>query len=167
METYFLRAYLPHEKGWMFRWIFSHVLVQMFSLTVLKKTRIIISDGDAQEFGQLDNAIDRFFPNTIRVRCGWHLIDRSWEKHFIKKSHFPEEAKDYYDILKKNIQTWMYTWMKPSCEFLEEYQFFKYLLLRYVNSPRVVEQISTMMYDSLVKYLNNYIVTHEYKYLFC
>ena len=58
----------------------------MYSLTVLKETRIIISDGAAQEFGQLDNAIDRFFPNTIRVRCGWHLIDRSWEKHLLKKS---------------------------------------------------------------------------------
>ena len=66
----FLSSYLTHEKGWMFRWISSHFLVQMFSLTVLKNTRIIISDSDAQEFGQLDNCIDRFFPNTIRVRCG-------------------------------------------------------------------------------------------------
>ena len=57
--------------------------------------------------------------------------------------------------------------MKPSCEFFEDYQFSKYLLLRYMNSPRVVEQVSTMMYDCLIKYLKNNIVNHESKYLLC
>ena len=46
------------------------LFVQMYNSTVLKKTRIIIPNGDAQEFGQLDNDIDIFFPNTIRVIFG-------------------------------------------------------------------------------------------------
>ena len=77
-----LRAYLPHEKGCIFQWLFSIVLPKVYSNTVLQRIRLVISDGDAQEYNQLDNAIQKYFPHIVRARCGWHIVDRSWLKKF-------------------------------------------------------------------------------------
>ena len=44
-----LRAFLPNEQAWVFRWIFSVVLPKIFGLSKLKNVKLIISDGDSQE----------------------------------------------------------------------------------------------------------------------
>ena len=41
--------------------------------------QIIITDGDSQEKNQLDAAIDEFFPQAKRVRCGYHIVKRGWD----------------------------------------------------------------------------------------
>ena len=46
----FLRAFLPNQRTWGFRWIFCHVLPTMFSKKILDKIKIIISDGDSKEY---------------------------------------------------------------------------------------------------------------------
>ena len=84
----FIQAFMTNKKGWIFRYIFSHILQRLCGLTALSLTQVVITDGDAQEYGQLDNAITTHFPQVHRVRCGWHIIDRSWETHFIKKKTF-------------------------------------------------------------------------------
>ena len=163
----FLRAYLPHERGWIFRWIFSIVLPKMFNKNTLSRSKLIISDGDLQEYSQIDNASKKYFPNLLRIRCGWHIVDRSWEKRFSSKASFPEAAQLHYDTMKKTIQNWLYSWMKPSCETMEEYLLSKYLLHRYLASAKVVKQVSTLMYEHFNIYVKGYIETHESKYLFC
>ena len=140
----FLRAYLPHEKGWIFRWLFSIVLPKMYSNTVLQRIRLVISDGDAQEYNQLDNAIQKYFPDIVRIRCGWHIVDRSWLRHFLKHENFPEEVtQKNYDTVKKTVKSWIYSWMKQGCETLEEYRLSKYLLYKYLQSKPVVDNVST------------------------
>lgn len=42
--------------------------------------RAIISDGDSCECNQIGAAIKLFMPNAIRVRCGWHIINRGMDK---------------------------------------------------------------------------------------
>ena len=123
----FIRAYLAHERGWIFRWIFSIVLPKMFNKNTLSISKLIISDGDLQEYSQIDNASKKYFPNFLRLRCGWHIVDRSWETRFSSKNAFPEAAQLHYDTMKKTIQKWLYSWMKPSCETMEEYLLSKYL----------------------------------------
>ena len=58
-------------------------------------------------------------------------------KRFSSKASFPEAAQLHYDTMKKTIQNWMYSWMKPSCETIFNI------------------------------YVKGYIETHESKYLFC
>ena len=65
----FLRAFLPNEKGWVFRWVFSVVMPRLFGNTILNRIQVIVTDGDSQEYGQLDNAISEFMPHITRVRC--------------------------------------------------------------------------------------------------
>ena len=60
----FLRAFLPNEKGWVFRWVFSIVFPQLFGNIILKLIQVIITDGDSQEYNQLDNVISEFMPHA-------------------------------------------------------------------------------------------------------
>ena len=65
-----LRAYLPNERSWVFRWVFSTVLPKVFPRYLRNSVKVIISDGDAQEFTQLNCGIKAFFPKCRRLRCG-------------------------------------------------------------------------------------------------
>ena len=163
----FLRAYLPNERGWIFRWIFSIVLPKMFSKTVLLRTQLVITDGDLQEYSQLDNAILKFFPHIKRARCGWHIVDRSWDKHFPRKSEFPLETHMHIEKIKKNVHNWMYSWMKPACETIQEYRLSKYLLYKYLLSQPIIQKVSSLMYLSVKMLVKNYIEIHDDKFLFC
>ena len=162
----FLRAYLPHEKGWIFRWLFSIVLPKMFSKPILSRCRIVISDGDLQEYSQIDNAISKYFPQLIRVRCGWHIIDRAWEKYFSSKKDFPSESQLHYDEITTNVQHWLYSWMKPNCETFKEYVLSKYLLYKYLQSDAVINKVSTLMYSHVTLFVKKRIEIHESKFLF-
>ena len=71
-----LRAFLPNQRSWVFGWIFNHVLPTMYSRDTLNNVKVILSDGDSQEYHQIDIAINRFMPDVERVRCSWHVIDR-------------------------------------------------------------------------------------------
>ena len=78
-----LRAFLPNERAWVFRWVFNVALPSLFSKSVLEKVNIIVSDGDSQEYSQIDICINNHIRNASRVRCGWHLVDKYWNKSYI------------------------------------------------------------------------------------
>ena len=82
-----LRAFLPNEQGWMFRWIFSDILPTMFGDT-MKEVNLFISDGDVNEYLQIDNAIALYYPKCHRARCGWHIVDRGWKNHMHRPIFF-------------------------------------------------------------------------------
>ena len=42
---------------------------------------IVITDGDSQEFTQVDNAIQNVLPNAKRVRCGWHIVHQGFDRY--------------------------------------------------------------------------------------
>ena len=73
---------------------------------------------------------------------------------------------EFYSRTKSILQNWMYSWMKPGIETREAYMLSKYLLLKYVNSPQVVEQLGTLMASHMVLFLRKYIDPHESKFLF-
>ena len=66
----FLRAFLPNEKGWVFRWVFSVVFPKLFGNTILSRIKLIITDGDSQEFNQLDSAIEEFMTHCPMQEIG-------------------------------------------------------------------------------------------------
>ena len=73
-----LHAFLPNQKAWSFRWVFSVVMPRLFGEDVLKNVKFILTDGDRQETSQVDVAIQLFFPHANRLRCGWHIVDQGW-----------------------------------------------------------------------------------------
>lgn len=76
-----MRVFLPHEKTWIFWWLFCILLPRLFGKPTVDQIKVIISDGDSQEIQQLDNAITLFLPIIVRVRCGWHIIFMGWRAH--------------------------------------------------------------------------------------
>jgi hypothetical protein len=75
-----LRAFLPNEQSWSYKWFFLTVLPALLGKDVLKRRKIIVTDGDSQEISQLDDALASFFPEAYWIRCSWHIIDRGWNK---------------------------------------------------------------------------------------
>ena len=70
----------------------------------------MITDGDLQEFLQIDNAIENVIPNAKRVRCGWHIVHKGFEKYI--DTTFPDIPTSVINDHKKHFQNWMYSWMK-------------------------------------------------------
>ena len=75
-----LRAFLPSKKSWAYRWLFQTVLPHLLDGDALSQNKAAVSDGDSQEINQLCSAIMWFFPQAIRIRCGWHIVDCGWER---------------------------------------------------------------------------------------
>ena len=69
-EMNILRVFMPNQQSWMFRWIFSVVFPRLIPKQILHKIKIVIMDGDPQEYGQIDNTIETVIPNARRTRCG-------------------------------------------------------------------------------------------------
>jgi hypothetical protein len=43
---------------------------------MIKRIKIIVTDGDSQDLSQLDNVVTRLFPDAYWIKCSWHLNDR-------------------------------------------------------------------------------------------
>ena len=161
----FLRAFLPNEKGWVFRWIFSVVIPQLFGITILNRIQVIITDGDSQEYGQLDNAISEFMPHITRVRCGWHIIQKGWEKNMMSESAYPL-CKDFYYQVSKVLKDWLYSFMKQNCETKEEYLLSKKLLLQFVQSTYVSSRLGTLFPKNFDTFFRINVEPHENNFCF-
>ena len=55
-----VKAFLPNQQMWTFRWVLCVLLPKMYGFHILSQIQIIITDGDSQETAQLDNAVDLF-----------------------------------------------------------------------------------------------------------
>ena len=82
------------------------------------------------------------------------------------KREFGEHAHEFYSKTKLIVLNWMYSWMKSGIETREEYILSKYLLLKYVKSPEIFQQLGDLMAAHFVLFLRKHIEVHESKYLF-
>ena len=130
-----LRIYLCNECAWQFRWCFSHVLPLVVGKETTGRVRLILTDGDCNEYSQIDSAITRSFPNALRGRCCYHIVDiPQGRKGMTPRSEAfddPEKGEEH----RKVIKHWIYTWMKASggCETKAEYDLSKKLLFLYLK----------------------------------
>jgi hypothetical protein len=133
-----MRVFLPNERAWVFRWMFQEVLPLLLGITYLQRVQVMITDGDSQEFQQLDAAIAKFFPQTQRVRCGWHLVNRGWRGNAPGPDAAPRHCKKEWYAELKTLQFWIYSWMLPGyCEDEIEYRVSKALFVEYIQSEKV------------------------------
>ena len=56
-----LRAFVPNERAWMFRWLFQIATPSLLGAGSCDLVRLQITDGDAQETSQLDDALKTVF----------------------------------------------------------------------------------------------------------
>jgi hypothetical protein len=117
------------------KWIFQEVLPNMLGMEYLMEVEDIITIGDSQETTQLDLAIKQYIPHGMRLRCGWHIIDRGWNSNGPKSNMAPLNKKEDWVIVLCLIQNWMYSWMRPGyCKTEEELNISKALFVAYIKS---------------------------------
>ena len=162
-----MRALLPNQKAWAFRWLFSIVFPIFFSKSLLRRVNIIISDGDSQEYTQIDNAIKKFMPNAKRLRCGWHLVSKGWKRHCcnaLNKEMIGDRLLVYKQITRL-IKRWLYSWMRPGyCITIDEYTLSKRMLFLFIKS--VADKIGEVNANRIIDFIRDYFEPHEFQYCF-
>jgi hypothetical protein len=129
-----IMVFMPCLTRWAYRWVFRRVLVEFLGETITERVHVIITDGDAQQNGELDAAVQQLFPQVKRLRCGWHIIDRTWHRLGPRCQHSNLTPRRFGQV-KDFIMTWMYSWMRTGhTEDDAEYRISKSLLLDYVVS---------------------------------
>jgi hypothetical protein len=136
------RAYLPNEQSWVFRWILSHALPILLGPEAMKRIVIIISDGDSTEISQINNLIDVLCPHVHRLRCGWHLVDRGWERliYHIPKDPFRSHFR-MFETTRRILFSWTYSWMTAACETEEEYTLSLKLFVCFLESQELMSRV--------------------------
>ena len=162
-----IRAFLPNQQMWTFRWVFSVLLPKAFSIRTLSNVQVIITDGDSQETNQLDNALALYFPQARRVRCGWHIVNRSWNSNLEGPKSFPKNMRSLYEHVRHVCQTWIYSFMTPNhCETFHEYLLSKYLFLNFIGNPKVCDGIGETLSTHIQTWFKNYVEPHEQQFCF-
>jgi len=108
-----MRCWAPNNRAWLFRWLFQTSIPTLFGDNVCERTRLLICDGDPQECTQLDAAITQVFVRAKRRRCGWHIVDRGWNRYFgkfIGRQGHPRRSE--IDSITRLIKDWLYSLMK-------------------------------------------------------
>ena len=161
----FLRVFMPNQQSWMFRWVFSVVFPRLIPKHILQNIKIVITDGDPQEFLQVDNAIENIIPNAKRVRCGWHLVHQGFDRYV--DTTFPDISITVIDSYKKIIQNWMYSWMKGRCSTYLQYRYSRYLFMKYLYSREIIDTFGVSFSNNVAMFLRKHILPHEKTFLYC
>ena len=74
------RMILSHERRISYRWVFCHSMPVLLGVEFMKNIVVIMTDGDSNEMEELENVIARYLPQCNRLRCGWHLIHKGFQR---------------------------------------------------------------------------------------
>jgi hypothetical protein len=173
-----LHAFPPSEQSWSFKWLFQTACPTLLGKKVMKKIRIIVTDGDSQEIAQLDDAIKKFFPEANRIRCSWHIIYKGWHKrvkaplggtsHKKRALHLKGQSRPKgppLSGLNKTARTmyqWMFSWAHPSyCETDKEYYVSKALFFTFVQSREVKEILGSVYVEAIINFARKNVLPQE------
>jgi len=156
---------MPNQQSWIFCWVLSVVFPRLVPKHITQNIKIIISDGDPQEYSQIDNATKMHFPSVTRVRCGWHIVAKGFEKHV--DMTFPDVSSNLLEDHRRIIFSWIYSWMKCNCETYLEFKYSYFLFMKYLFSPVVTSTFGHAFPNNIASFLRKYVLTWEKWILFC
>jgi hypothetical protein len=157
-QVVFLRVWIPNQKRVAFCWVFKFVLTSLFDARVFQRTRLVMVDGDPQQRAELSKAIFSYMPNAMDGGCGWHIVKQGGKAHGPGKTAVKEAKRDIYNLFKKRVKDWWYSWMTPGgVESDDEYTISKQLLFAYLASPEVLDACDGQQYiiDQVSEFLGN------------
>jgi hypothetical protein len=164
-----LRAFLPNQCAWVFRWLFQSVFPRIFGVDLLNRIVLVVMDGDSQETSQLDMAMQHYFPQATRGRCVWHIVKHGMDKHFPRppcRKNSNHELYQKWELVKDVIQNWIWSWSDARCETKEEFLLSKALFLKYMLSNQVEEALGQEGVSQLKEFYCKRIETHEDLFVF-
>ena len=133
-----LRALLPSEQQWVFRWLFTSAFNILLGENWKTQTVLGITDGDSQEISQLRAAINEVLnplpiarsgtvidpiignvsPKTELRRCSVHIVLKGLENYgpSIVKAIGHKRSGALYDAYKdilRNVKNWCFSFAQP------------------------------------------------------
>ena len=69
-----LRAFMPSECSWVFRWIWETAIPTLLGRQNLTRVQLVLSDGDAKIYEQFNQVQKELYPNACHGLCIFHLI---------------------------------------------------------------------------------------------
>lgn len=126
------------------------------------------SDGCSWLCTSIDIALKNTFINARRIRCGWHLTSKNWEENIEKflvfhKHCYGKKRRKFVAL----IQNWIYSWQKSTCFTKKEYEVSKKLLLSWLGSKEVHDNICSEANTSMIiRWLQTSIFPYEEYYAF-
>jgi len=145
----FFRAFLPNQKQWVFRWIFSSVFMKFFGESILSRVQVIVSDECQQEFSQIDIAIKNGFPQALRVRCGFHMVTLGWKTYVLNKNGIEKKEHRFHEAVCSHLRLWIYSWMRSNCETELEYKISKLMFFRFLNTSEIKARLGKPFISSV------------------
>lgn len=195
-QVVFLNVLLPDEKACSFRWVFQAVLPTLLGRDNLKRVNVIITDGDSQETSQIDDMREnieelhhnvdlrytlahvlddeaRRFRSILRVRCGWHIVEKGFSRHCPTMNSVPTHNQESFLKLGSCVKNFVYSWMKPNyCETEEEVRVSKALLQAMLSSKHVKDIFACTSPDDcpslkIKTWIRQYVEPLERNFLYC
>ena len=106
-------------------------------------------------------------PNAVRLRCGWHIIDRGMKKKVSNRCYKEQtqSQRTYYKEFINIIRYCMFSWMKHGyCVNKVEYTISKRLLYNYILS--VTDWVGQNNVDDVIDFVQDHVKVHAHNYLF-
>jgi hypothetical protein len=154
---------MPNETSAFYRWVFMKCIPFLVGEEQLKRVRLLITDGDSQEFNAVDEAIFHHLPNARRIRCAYHLVQKTWEN----KVPHPSLQDPPVARLCHAIKSWVYSWMNGnSCFTKQQYELSQSLLFKFLRSNCLEKlMLGNALINDIHHWLTNHIVNHENSYV--
>jgi len=85
-----LRAFLPSECKWVFRWLFTEAIPKLLGEENCCLVQLVLTDGDEKMYSAFDEAQKRYYPNAVHGLCLYHLVIQKLEDLKLLNSIDPE-----------------------------------------------------------------------------
>jgi len=145
------RCWIPNEQQWILNWVMEEAM-SILDTSHTRRNRCVITDGDSTEIASVKLGITKYFPNAKRIRCAWHIVDRSWDRLVY---HIPKSAGrsrfGKYESARKSLKDWVYSLCQDRCESVNEFTLSKTMLERFLESQKVLEVLGIPIREAVLK----------------
>lgn len=163
-----VRVFMPSEQGWVFDWIFKSVIPTLLGKEALKRTSVVMTDGDRTMYSQFDRLQTEFYPNAIHVLCMFHLINKGLER--IKRQLVRRDKTAVKELIESFKHT-LFTWCRLNdVETMEEFNTSRVFLENWLtelqrNEHGEVDEHVSRNSTVLLHFLRNNILPHQGRFL--
>ena len=157
------RIFMPNETSAFYRWVFLKCLPCLLGEANLKRVKLVITDGDAQEFEAVEESCLHYLTNAFRGRCMYHIVQKTFERTIPNSI----TCSPHGLFVLQAIRTWIYTWGDgSSCSSEIQFSLSKDLLLKKIESDELCHSISPEGLALLGKWLVEKILPNENTFAF-
>ena len=105
-----VRAFLPSECSWVFDWVFRTAFPTLLGKESLKRTQLVMSDGDKQIYNAFDGCQQELYPNAKHGLCAYHLVSK--QLHERMSSRMLEAWEPASLDMITTFKLWLFSWMQ-------------------------------------------------------